>query len=318
MTSTAIFPPVIDATMRSAFLTCPHYFFRKHCEGLTTGEAVSIDLHFGACFAKGLETVRRSYTAGNPQGLAICHGGEAILNAWAGYEFNPRTRNQENKSLDNCLLALNDYFRQWSLDTDPVRIHMRDGEPCIEFSGALPIRGTRHPDTGEPIVYAGRFDMIGDYEASVWGLDDKTGQISADNSKWSLRGQFTGYCWIAHEYGLPLNGFLVREVQPLTHSIKFNQTITPRPQWMIDRWLSTLRTEVDRMLNCWAVYKGREDWPEDDEIGYVAPFPQNLDSGCYAYNRPCEFTPLCTSEHPDRWLDTYTINRWNPLERSAR
>lgn len=312
-----LFPPAIDATMRSSFLTCPHLFFRRHCQGLTTAEAISIDLHFGACFAKGLETVRRAYWGGEPQGMAVVRGSEAIITAWAGYEYVPKTKAQEKKTLDACLLALTDYFMMWDLNNDPVKIHVHNGEPCIEFSGACPIPGVRHPTTGEPLLYAGRFDLIGDYEQSVHGLDDKTGRISGDDaSKWHLRGQFTGYCWIAHSYGLPLKGFLVREVEPLIHSTKLVQQITPRPPWAISQWLRQLQADAAHMIEAWKQWQHYDLYNFDQPNQH--PFGQVLDEGCYHYNRPCEMQPLCTAEHPERWLDSYHVSRWNPLVRGTR
>lgn len=315
--SEATFPPVLDATMRSAFLLCPHSFFRRHCQGLTHGEP-SIHLHFGACLARGLEVTRRRYCDGTSQSNAVLEGAEAILAAWGNFEFEPTTRTEQNKSLENCLLALSSYFREWPLDTDAVRIHrMPNGDPCVEFSGALPIPGCFHPETGEPLLYAGRFDMIGDYQASVWGLDDKTtSQLGANwRSQWTLRGQFTGYTWIAQEHGMPLSGFLVRGTQILTDTCKFEMAITPRPKWAVERWLAQLQEDVQRMVYYWHLYgSGGYNRDQDRE----SAFPRLLDSGCFSYMRPCEFTPLCSSEHPERWESEYVVRHWNPLAREAQ
>lgn len=313
----ATFPRVIDATMRSEWNTCDHLFFRRHCQGLVSNEQTGVDLHYGACLAKGLEVTRRKWFNGTNQSVAVCDGADALLKQWGAYEFNPRTKNQEQKSLDNCLLALADYFKQWPLDYDPIKIHVHEGEPCIEFSGAREIPNTEHPDTGEPVVYSGRFDLIGDYEGSNWGLDDKTGPTSTTPDKWRLRGQFTGYCWLAQEYGLPLTGFLVREIQPLTNSIKFNQVITPRPRWMIDAWLRQLQADVYQMTLVWHKYKhweesiGRSPYP--DAVAHPHPFGQDFDNGCMAFNKACQFMPLCSSPEPEKWLNSYRVDRWNPL-----
>lgn len=314
----AAFPPVLDATMRSAFVLCPHTFFRRHCQGLTlTHDAPSIHLHFGACLAKGLEMTRRAYCKGLPQSAAVVEGASALMAEWGSFDAAPNTRTEANKTLENCLIALSDYFREWPLETDPVRIHVHDDKPCIEFSGALPIPGALHPETGEPILYAGRFDLIGDYQSSVWGLDDKTTSALGQNwrHQWSLRGQFSGYTWIANEYGLPLSGFLVRGVQILTNSTKCEMAITPRPKWMVQRWLAQLCADVNRMLECWSLLT---DVPE--EVVNLVPhsFPQALDSACFSYMRPCEYMPLCTSEHPERWEGDYTVKHWNPLAREAQ
>ena len=319
----AIFPDVIDNTMRADFTRCPHYFFRRHCQGLTTTEGPSIDLHFGACLAKGLEVARRDYFTNGHELDAIGHGLPAIIKAWGNYAFNPRTANQEHKTLENCLYALECYFDRWPLSRDYIQIHVHNSEPCIEFSASAPIdkEVLIHPTTGIPLVYAGRFDMIGDYkspatfntEAGVpFGLDDKStsSNVRTHNwdAQWRLRGQFSGYVWLARTWGLNLKGFVVRGIQVLTSSVAFNEAITTRPPWMVDAWHAQLVKDVRRMLAYWANYKGYED---------TKAFHQCLDSGCTAYGRPCEYMDLCTNEFPEDWTDSYQTRRWHPLERTA-
>src|SRR5262249_39681551 len=145
------------------------------------------------------------------------------------------------------------YFAEWPLDDDPMRIYVYEGKPCVEFSGAVPIPGSRHPDTGEPILYGGRFDMIGAFERGAWGLDDKTTSVDPNNdswrNQWRLRGQFTGYTWIAQQYGLPLRGFMVRGIAPLATSIRTGFSLVPRPQWMVDEWVAQLRMNAAAMVD---------------------------------------------------------------------
>jgi hypothetical protein len=314
MTTDAIFPAVIDATMRSAFVLCPHHFFRRHCQGLTHDKP-NIDLHFGACLAKGLEATRRAFCAGSPQANAVLIGSEALLREWGSFDYDPTTN---KKTLENCLIALSDYFQEWPLATDPIQIHVHDGEPCIEFSGAWPIPGTLHPTTGEPILYAGRFDMIGDMARAVVGLDDKTttGNIGSNwREQWKLRGQFSGYTWLANCYNLPITDFVIRGIQILTHSTKREMALVPRPKWMVTQWLWQLVADVNRMLEAWDGYCAGLGTAENEG---AHPFSQNFDSGCFSYMRPCEHMDLCTSPHPERWENSYQIKYWNPLAREAQ
>jgi hypothetical protein len=308
VTTPAIFPPVIDATMRSAFVLCPHHFFRRHCQGLTH-DAPSIHLHFGACLARGFEVTRRAHCAGLPQSAAVVDGATALMSEWGVFDCEPRTRTEANKTLENCLLALSDYFKEWPLATDPIQIHIHDDKPCIEFSGAWPIPGAIHPDTGEPILYAGRFDMIGDMGNAVVGLDDKTTSSIGQNwrDQWKLRGQFSGYTWLANNYGLPINAFAIRGIQILQNSTKCEMALAPRPKWMVQQWLEQLCRDVNRMLEYWDIYQTSQ-----------LSFDQNFDSGCFSYMRPCEHMDLCTSEHPERWEGSYTVKHWNPLAREAQ
>jgi hypothetical protein len=141
-----IFPQVIDATMRSDWRACPHRFFRRHVQGLVAPGEISIHLHFGGCLAKGLETARREFLLVASPDRALFNGCEAIIAAWGNFQGkdNPNV-NEKKKSLDACILSLAEYFKTWPLESDDVTIHVHRGEPCIEFSFAVPIPGADIP-----------------------------------------------------------------------------------------------------------------------------------------------------------------------------
>lgn len=333
-----LFPRVIDATMRSDWLKCPHAFFRRHVMGLQRPRA-SVHLHFGACVARGLEVARRTYFTTRDPFDALHDACEAAIHAWGDFDppANP-TRTEANKTLSACLATLQAYFREWPLDEDPLQIHVHDGKPCIEYSGALPIPGSHHPDTGEPLLYAGRFDLIGDFQKSVWGLDDKTTGTDPNSEswrqQWKLRSQFTGYVWLAREYGVTLKGFIVRGMGVLRTDIKLGWALAPRPEWMIDTWLAQLHADTSKMVQQYEVLVEKYNSPSLCESRYglapkacgcpfgycqkefhAHPFPQTFDYACADFGG-CSFLDLCSSDNPDAWLDTYEVRRWNPLDRT--
>lgn len=317
MTPTITFPRVIDATIRSTWKTCEHKFFREHIQGLSRARP-NVHLHFGACVARGLEVARRGFCTHGDARDALTDGCEAVIEAWGTSfdDFIPVSRTEGNKTLANALLALQEYFREWPLDDDEVTIHRHNGSPCIEFSAAIPIPGSRHPDTGEPVIYAGRFDMIGDYQSSSFGVDDKTASVdpSSDSwrNQWKLRGQFTGYTWMAREYGVPLRGFLVRGIGVMKESIRCSQVMVPRPPWMVDQWLRQLQDDVSEMTRQYIIFKTEHHEGPGFPIGH--PFPQSFDSACADFGG-CSYLDLCTSEHPENWYSEYVERRWNPLTR---
>lgn len=311
-TPSIIFPRVIDATMRSDWLKCPHSFFRRHVLGLAR-PGVSVHLHFGACIARGLEVARRTYFETRDTSDALHNGCEAVIHAWGDFEApDGGTRTAAAKTLSAALVTLQAYFREWPLDEDPIQIHVHAGRPCIEYSGALPIPGSCHPDTGEPILYAGRFDLIGDYQHSVWGLDDKTTGSDPNSdfwrNQWKLRSQFTGYVWLACEYGVTLKGFIVRGMGVMKTDIKLGWALAPRPEWMIDAWLAQLQSDTATM--CEQYLSLRDGW----RTGHAHPFPQSFDAACADFGG-CTFLDLCSSTDPDAWLDTFEVRRWDPLTR---
>jgi hypothetical protein len=321
-TFTPQFPRVLDYTILSTWKSCPHKFFRTHVQGLAKPRP-NIHLHFGGCVAKGLETARRYYSRTGDTGDALEVGCLAIVEAWGADfdDFIPATRSERNKTLSNCLLALQSYFREWPLDEDELRVHIHNSEPCIEFSAAIPIPGgITHPDTGEPLLYAGRFDFIGDYGKSIYGCDDKTASVDPANdswrNQWRLRGQFSGYCWMAREYGMPIHGFFVRGMGVLTDSVKCGQCIIARPPWMVDAWLAQMQDDVRTMVHQYVALQAGIPSDALARGGLMPshPFPQSFADACADFGG-CSYLDLCTSEHPEDWYGDYIERRWNPLTR---
>jgi hypothetical protein len=183
-----------------------------------------------------------------------------------------------------------------------TRVAARDlGRYGIEFSFAQPLP-YKHPVSGDPIIYAGRSDMVCDYAEGLYIEDDKTAsQLGASWSKqWDLRSQFTGYCWAAREAGLSVNGVLVRGVSILKTKYDHAEAITYRPAWQIDRWLAQVLRDLAAMEECW-------------RAGY---WDYALDHACDEYGG-CSLKQICTSEAPETWLPMYFEKRkWNPLDRS--
>jgi hypothetical protein len=304
--------------MRSDWLKCGHSFFRRHVLGLAR-PGVSVHLHFGACIARGLEVARRTYFETRDTSDALHNGCEAVIHAWGDFEAPDNlTRTAAAKTLSAALATLQAYFREWPLDEDPIQIHVHAGHPCIEYSGALPIPGSRHPDTGEPILYAGRFDLIGDYQHSVWGLDDKTTGSDPNSdfwrNQWKLRSQFTGYVWLAREYGVTLKGFIVRGMGVMKTDIKLGWALAPRPEWMIDAWLAQLQDDTEKMCQQYNNLNDNLSILPSTRYLHGHPFPQAFDTACADFGG-CTFLDLCSSADPDAWLDTFEVRRWDPLTR---
>ncbi len=85
------FPAVIDSTMRSDFITCPHKFYEAHILGLRGMES-DVHLHFGGWFARGLEVLRKSFWSPlSPHyrnvSRSVAEGVKAILLAWGDFRI---------------------------------------------------------------------------------------------------------------------------------------------------------------------------------------------------------------------------------------
>ncbi len=289
------FPRVIDSSIRKEFRLCEKRGFYSYFRGLETVGG-NIHLHFGKCFAKGAEVVRQAFYGDKlPLIDSLAIGAKTIVKEWK--DFTPP--DNSNKNLSSCLVALYDYFSQYPPLDDPIKPVMLDSGPALEFTFALPIPGTTHPETGDPILYGGRVDMLASYRNAVFVVDDKTStQLGKSWAiQWKLASQLTGYVWAARQFGYPVMGTIVRGVGILKTSITHQMCIEDRPRWMVERWLEQLQRDIARMVEAWKT----ETWHMD------------LDHSCGTYGG-CPFLTLCTSPDPESWVDIhYERREWNPL-----
>lgn len=292
------FPHVWDATMVSNLRSCPtrlRYAFLEHWKP----KGISVHLHAGKAYARGLEVARRAfYSDGEASAIAVARGVDACLLEYGDFECPP----DSSKSAMRTAGALEYYFQCYPLETDPARPATLGDRSGIEFSFAVPLPDTAHPETGDPLIYCGRADMVADFAGKRYVFDDKTTtQLGASWSrKWDLRSQFTGYCWAAREHGWPVAGVLVRGISILKTKYDTAQAITYRPDWQLERWLAQTLHDINRARAMW-------------ESGL---WDLNLDEACTEYGG-CPFTLCCTSQEPDTWLRAYFERRkWDPLTRT--
>lgn len=142
--------------------------------------------------------------------------------------------------------------------------------------------------------------MLGLKDDVLFVVDEKTTKALGDSwmKNWKLRSQLTGYCWAAQEYGYPVAGAIIRGISILKTKFGHAEVIEPRARWEIDRWLHQLARDINRAIQCW----------EEDYWDY------DLDASCSSYGG-CPYLDLCTSPHPERWVETAYVKRvWNPLE----
>lgn len=291
------FPAVIDSTILGSFRSCPQKMFREYVQHWKP-KAESVHLVAGGAYAKGLEEARRAYYEQGRSAIeAQAIGLQALMVAYGDFECPPDSA----KSLERTAGALEFYFEKYPLDSDTaIPIQLATGGRGIEFSFAEPLE-IAHPETGDPLIYAGRMDTVVNYAGGIFGEDDKTtSQLGASwPRQWDLRSQFTGYCWGAARAGIPLQGFLVRGVSILKTKYDTMEALTYRPQWQIDRWYEQTHMDLAAMIQCW-------------ERGY---WDYRLDNACNEYGG-CIFRQVCLSKDPEPWLEGGFERRvWNPVER---
>lgn len=318
-----MFPHTIDSTILAAMRSCPQKMYRTYLQHWKP-KTESVHLIAGGAFAKGIEVARKAYFEGeypiygetpNPvEGLlpirkqvgidqrepgdaanSEAAGLEALIMAYGDFDCPP----ESPKSLERVAGALEFYFANYPLGNDgmtPVR--MANGKYGIEFSFAEPLP-INHPVTGDPILYTGRSDMIANFAGGQYIVDEKTtSQLGASWSRqWEMRSQFTGYQWAGQQHGLNPVGSIIRGVSILKTKYDTQQAITYRSPMEIDRWLTQVVRDVERLIRMW-----EDNW-----------YDFSLDNACGEYGG-CSLLQVCKSNDPDTWLETYFEQKvWDPL-----
>lgn len=303
------FPTHVDSTMMNSYRGCSYKFFLEHARGVQSPRK-SIHLHFGGLIASACEIARREfYVNGHDRDTAIEIGSKYILQNYGDWD----TEEQDVKTLRNAVWSFENYLRDaFPLGFDrfvPYRIE-EGGKPMIEFSFALPTE-VSHPETGDPILYTGRCDMIAADNTAfpkiwkaqqVWCVDEKTTkQMGASwANQWRLRSQFLGYTWAAQQSGLPAVGALVRGLCVYkAKEPQYHQTFVQFSDSLIHRWYTRLNDDLHRMTSDW-------------DRGY---WPQDFGETCTQYGG-CQFIGMCELDDPEPFIQNkFVERRWNPLTR---
>lgn len=292
-----LFPPVIDSTILAAFRACPQKAFRQYVEHWKPATE-SVHLVAGGAFAKGIEDARDAfYVQGLPADECEAIGLESLIRAYGDFECPEDSA----KSLTRMCGALEFYLANYPLGQDGADpITLANGRKGIEFSFAEPLP-IAHPETGDPLIFAGRADMIAHFANGVYLFDEKTTSSLGPSwsRQWEMRSQFTGYTWAARQAGIDVAGTIIRGVSILKTKYDTQQAITNRAPWEVDRWLDQTCRDLTRMIAMWR--DGRWDY--------------NLDNACNDYGG-CSLQRVCKSPTPESWLPVQFVKRvWDPLSR---
>jgi len=285
--------------MRTAWDACQRKFLLSHIYNLRSGEP-SKHLVFGAAYAKGLEVARKEFYNGNHD--KPNYMGKALIAAIREWDHSlDDPLEDENKSLYNCLCAIDFYFKEYPMATDWLQpIDNADGNPAVEFTFAIPLQ-LKGP-TGDPVLYSGRFDMFADFQGGVAVEDDKTTTSLCAQwiNSWTLDSQMTGYIWAGREHGFECSTAIIRGTSILKRSFGTAQAIEQRTDWEIESWYNLLHHNLYDMLEAYT--KGEDH------------FLPSYGQACKAYGG-CPYIQLCKKENWKDWIEPeFHEYIWNPLE----
>jgi hypothetical protein len=290
------FPEVWDSSMLAAFKACPQLCFKTYFANWKS-KAEKIDLHAGKVHAIGLEYARRAFfEEGVGAEDAEALGLREMLKAWGDFEC-PQ---DHPKSLQGVARAYSYYMDSFPLTMNTgFPIVLPGGKRAIEVSDVLPL-ALAHPETGQPLLYSIRADMVVQYAGGIYGEDDKTTSRLGPtwSSQWDLRSQFIGYTWGLRQ-SLNVNGFLVRGVSMLKTKNEAQEAIVNFSSFEVDRWYGELLEWLEDIIRCWRTKRWR----------------YNLDHSCSNYGG-CGFRTVCKAEDERPWLEQFFERRkWDPVTR---
>jgi len=290
----------LDNSKIETFHLCPQKYAYRYEEHL-----VPIDrkrdsaLMFGGAIHKALEALYRGTGFDKVpcplcnEGCFRCKGVPIIRIAaefLANYRDNPDDL-KEIRTVDRGLELLSLYLAKWR--REPFKVL------AVEKSFEL---------TFGDFLYIGRIDLIIDYEGTPMTVDHKTttrfGVVF--DAGFKLSGQFTGYMrgaskLVGHEINSALSNAL--RVTTKIDDNSFARIYTHRTPEEFERW----EDEVNYVAKQITSMRAFNFWPKS------APF------ACGAYNRICEYYPLCiaaaqTREHLKR--TAYEVVPWEPRKTS--
>lgn len=302
------FPHNIDSTMIGTFSSCPQKFFQEFIiKKVPIGK--SIHLHAGGCIASAMEDIRNMYYGDHyPLDLALEKAFQSYVTNWGTFEAPER----EYKDFVNCWAVVEAYFREYPLDKDYFQPYMKaDGKPAVEFKFAIPTP-VLHPQTGDPILYSGRIDMLAlpeDTPGQLWAVDEKTTKSMGAQwpKQWPMRGQFMGYIKACRESGFNVVGALVRGMCIQQTQFQFQEVPLQISDVVLDRWWNATMTKLQKMV---AMYRIIQPMDSMEEIHNV--WTRSFGDACTSYGS-CQFVELCTHPYPWSIYRDWETRVWNPL-----
>jgi hypothetical protein len=306
--SAARFPLIIDNSQIGDFRKCPERWFEKYCRRITLIDS-NVHLVSGGAYAKGVEVTRKLFWDDNlPMREALRAGMRAAIRYYGAFEPHGK---HWGKNIWRVLGAMEWHFNKWPIDKGIVPFLPAGSlKHAIEFSFAEPLP-IANPDNGEPLIYAGKCDMIGqDLAAGILGpVDDKTTTQLGDYwlARWDMSSQMFGYIWAAKraypEYAHLIQCAFIRGVSILKTKYGEADARCYAREDQLDKWYQNTLQTLGRMVETYTRLRDHAIPPE-----------KAWGDACSDFGG-CAFKMLCESENPEVWIPVhFTENTWNPLE----
>lgn len=185
---------------------------------------------------------------------------------------------EEYRNSSRMLDVLSLYNERYGQDSWPERIHIHEGHKLVERSFkiplcTIPVNGyvpykrealiaKQLGVSGElfirsiHVLYTGRIDAVLRDSNYLFVIDHKTSSRGGREFEeaFNLSLQTRGYCWAAHELGIPVSGLIMNAVivRPLTKTgtgTEFNRHTYFYDAWSLAEWRLNMVDHVSDMVN---------------------------------------------------------------------
>lgn len=298
----------LDSSKAETFHLCPQkYAYRYEEHLIPVDRKRDSPIMFGSALHKCLESLYKGTAFEKvkcplcTEGCFRCKGREIPLISalfLQNYTDDPEDL-REVRTVDRGLEILAGYLAKWGREPfKPLAVEKRfELEMRSEHLWISDIQD-------QVFKYIGRIDLIVDYEGTPMTVDHKSttrfGMVF--DAGFKLSGQFTGYMrggskLIGHEITSAMSNAI--RITTKIGDDSFARIFTHRTPEEFDRWEHEVGFVAGQIIDM----RRTGFWPKS------APF------ACGAYNRVCEYYPLCIASAQTRETlkqSAYEVNVWDP------
>lgn len=305
------FPHYIDSSMLTTFRACARKHYWSALRQLYP-RGQSVHLIAGGAFAAAIEAARKAcFASPNPSTVHLddlLHASyPAFVSYWGSYDPGDKT----TKTFENTFNAFTHYLEMFHPGQDELQPLIRpNGEAAIEYKFAIPLDHCPHPTTHEPLIFCGRFDMIGVLPGNIITIVDEktTSSLTFDwANHWDMRGQFLGYIWALRRQGFKCSHATINGIAILKTKQECRRAIVSYTNDLLCRWEAQLTYTIFSMIKSWQQYTGAARLTRD----YC--YQLNFGDACESYGG-CAFNTLCSVTDPEPFTSNYIRYRFNPVE----
>lgn len=304
----------VDSHSLGQFKACPRLYYYSIILGYQPRE-LSVHLQFGLLMHSSLERYHHAKAKGQDHDSALQEALVWLLSeTWNRQLRRPWQSDHKVKNRFSLVRTLVWYLDQFA--DDPLQtVILASGKPAVELSFRFE-SGFASRQDGEPFVLCGHLDRLAKLNGVPYIPDFKTTLYTLTPSwfeKFTPGNQFSMYCLAGQiVWSEPIQGLIVDGAQIAVGFSRFERSLVPRPQPVLDEWLADTGRWLARMEACALEGQRLEALGRDPAQAWSLN-----DMSCDRYGG-CQFRSIDAKAPASRekWLASDFHRRvWDPLQR---